>query len=378
MAHLRATDVTSTDKMPGPFLIDAFDIGQNEKGVSRVLVSVVRELHARAGRRVLVATTTAGSHRLAGLESDIIMVTNTPKSVWEQFGLPRLGVRVGAVAMYAHREAGPLWGPPLVLHIPEDPEVRWARQPARSARDRLRRAYSRRVMHRSLRRAALVAASVPSVAQELRRAYGIADPRLVPLGVDHKLFSPAPSPREDHFFHLGSADPRDRTDLVMMAYSVALRKRSELPKLVVGGALGDALAARLQNWACRSGCAANVHFTGRISDAELADLYRHARVVMQPAADEGFGLQPLEALASGAPLVVARTPAVSHVVDGAAVVTDGSCEELVEAVLRLDARQSERDRLRQLATEVSSGYSWQRTAEAVLVLLDQAADRQEA
>lgn len=45
--------------------------------------------------------------------------------------------------------------------------------------------------------------------------------------------------------------------------------------------------------------------TGPIEDATLAALYRHARVVLHPALQEGFGLPALEAMACGAPVALA-------------------------------------------------------------------------
>ena len=108
-------------------------------------------------------------------------------------------------------------------------------------------------------------------------------------------------PAGNEVFHLGSSDPRDRTVLVVEAWAAAKRKVGPLPTLVIGGALGD-LTADVQGAAAAAGV--DVRLTGRLADGELADHLRQAAVVVQPSSDEGFGLQPLEAMASGAPVVV--------------------------------------------------------------------------
>jgi glycosyltransferase involved in cell wall biosynthesis len=46
----------------------------------------------------------------------------------------------------------------------------------------------------------------------------------------------------------------------------------------------------------------NVEFAGRVSDEELADLYSRCRALVMPG-EEDFGITPLEALASGKPVI---------------------------------------------------------------------------
>ncbi len=62
----------------------------------------------------------------------------------------------------------------------------------------------------------------------------------------------------------------------------------------------------------------DIELTGRLTDIDLVDRLANAAVVVQPSSDEGFGLQPLEALAAGAPVVVTAAPAVIDVVGDAA------------------------------------------------------------
>ena len=204
------------------FLVDALDLGHNTKGISRVLSALIPELHLRLQDRLLVATTHKGRELLDLPPLQVLQVPHGLQSVWEQYGLPRLAVKHRVSATYSHREAGALWGPPLVLHVTEDPEVRWARESEPGLRGRSRRAYSRALMRRSLDRAAVVAASVPSVRDQLQLRYGQQDVRLLPLGVDLRRFRPADDPREDVVFHLGSPDPRDQTLLVVEAYAHAV------------------------------------------------------------------------------------------------------------------------------------------------------------
>lgn len=53
-------------------------------------------------------------------------------------------------------------------------------------------------------------------------------------------------------------------------------------------------------------------------DRELAALYRHARALLHPALQEGFGLPPLEAMASGTDVIVSDIPIMREIAGEAA------------------------------------------------------------
>jgi glycosyltransferase involved in cell wall biosynthesis len=59
-----------------------------------------------------------------------------------------------------------------------------------------------------------------------------------------------------------------------------------------------------------------VQFLGRVSDADIRELYRHAAVTLLPG-EEDFGIVPLEAQACGRPVVaLGRGGAVETVLNG--------------------------------------------------------------
>ena len=66
----------------------------------------------------------------------------------------------------------------------------------------------------------------------------------------------------------------------------------------------------------------HVRFLGFVSDDTLAVLYRLAAVFVFPSLYEGFGLPPLEAMASGTPVVTSNLSSLPEVAGDAAVLVD--------------------------------------------------------
>src|SRR6185436_4594448 len=66
----------------------------------------------------------------------------------------------------------------------------------------------------------------------------------------------------------------------------------------------------------------HVRFLGFVPDQTLAVLYRLASVFVFPSLYEGFGLPPLEAMASGTPVLTSNVSSLPEVVGEAALLVD--------------------------------------------------------
>ena len=82
---------------------------------------------------------------------------------------------------------------------------------------------------------------------------------------------------------------------------------------------------------------ANVEFLGRVSDPELRELYARCRAFLLPG-EEDFGMTPVEALASGKPVIaLGRGGALETVPESGGVLYDDPSEEhLAEAIARFE------------------------------------------
>lgn len=170
---------------------------------------------------------------------------------------------------------------------------------------------------------------------------------LAPPGVDTGLFHPPRSPARSqneggYILSVGRfADPRKNVRFLIEAFA-RLKARTETDvKLVLAGESAPS-GADLDR-ASELGIGGAVIWKGRVTEAQLALLYRGALAFVLSSTEEGLGLVLLEAMASGLSVVATRTEGARQVVEEGAtgfLVDHGDAAGLaagMEAVLK-DAR----------------------------------------
>jgi glycosyltransferase involved in cell wall biosynthesis len=114
-----------------------------------------------------------------------------------------------------------------------------------------------------------------------------------------------------------------------------------------------------------------VRLLGEVGDAELARLYRGARVVAYPSLYEGFGIPVLEAMACGAPVVTSAGGAMEEVAGGAAVLVDPLDPASIAA--GLEEAMQRRDELRASGLERARDFTWAEVARRTREIYQEAA-----
>jgi glycosyltransferase involved in cell wall biosynthesis len=99
---------------------------------------------------------------------------------------------------------------------------------------------------------------------------------------------------------------------------------------------------------------------GVVSPTELASLYRRAACLVYPSLYEGFGMPPLEAMASGCPVAAADVGAIPEVCGDAAVLFDPTDVDAIAAgILEADERREE---LSERGLARAARFTWDETA----------------
>jgi len=140
--------------------------------------------------------------------------------------------------------------------------------------------------------------------------------------------------------------------------------------------VGRALAGEELALAETLGVTSSVVELGGVPDEEIPALYNAIDLLLFPSLYEGFGWPPLEAMASGTPVVCSRAGSLDEIVGDAALTAD---PEDTEALAWHAAAALTDTRLR--ATLIERGlahaarFSWDRTAEQVIALYRDVAGR---
>jgi glycosyltransferase involved in cell wall biosynthesis len=205
------------------------------------------------------------------------------------------------------------------------------------------RQYSRLVVPRVLRAARCLIAVSEFTRDEIVELLGVPAERIsvIPNGVGEPFVPDGPAAAGDYVLAVGTLEPRKN---LRAAEQAARRAGVELRVVGARGWGGVQVAGWL----------------GRVSDDELAALYRGARCLVYPSLYEGFGIPVLEAMACGTPVVTSAGGATEEIAGGAAVLADP--HDAAALAVGIDEAAVRRDELRTHGLERAAQFTWDRVA----------------
>jgi len=221
--------------------------------------------------------------------------------------------------------------------------------------------------------------------QRLMENTGLAADRVtvIPNGVD-KRFAPFPKaelsdklsnlqlPCLHYILCVGSLEPRKNLARLLQAWSQIQPEVPDDVWLVLTGKKGNDRV--FANDVALSRLPSRVHLTGHVPDDALPALYAGALVFAFPSVYEGFGLPPLEAMASGVPVLTGNRTSLPEVVGDAGVMVDPyDVEAIAQGLRRLIEDSALRPQLRAKGLERARMFTWEKTAEQTWGILEEAA-----
>ena len=205
-------------------------------------------------------------------------------------------------------------------------------------------------IRKGLGRADLLICISEATAEEARELWPDKDIVVVPHGIDvggYDPFSyPLPKPEgldygKVNLLCVGSEEPRKRIDfLVEVLGCIPSHLKGEVILHKVGAESSKKSRANLSKRAQELDV--NLRWVGRLSDIDLCGYYQHCDALLFPSVAEGFGLPPLEAMASGCPVRVADMPAHNEVAPEEWLLPHDSVDEWVDAIVDLSSKKGRR------------------------------------
>ncbi len=192
---------------------------------------------------------------------------------------------------------------------------------------------------------------------------------VVPPGIDAR-FSSSPDVAKSKtplVVAVGRLVPVKRFDLLLKAL-FDLRKRIPTLRAVIVGEGYE--RERLDAMIAEHGAREWLLLPGRLSDADLVDLYRRAWVVASMSVREGWGMTVTEAAACGTPAVATRIAGhLDSVVEGRSGVLIDDVTGMTNALARVIESDELREQLGRGALEQAQRFTWENTALGTLEVL---------
>jgi len=197
--------------------------------------------------------------------------------------------------------------------------------------------------------------------------------RVIYEAADDSFVQPLPSEYLQQVLQKYQIPPRfvlfvggfDKRKNVSTLLTVFARLSAEEPDvaLVLVGIGGDIQGSREQSSSLGLREGRSVFFLQRITDRELAALYRSASLFTTLSWHEGFCLPIVEAMTCGTPVLASCFGAIAEVLgDGGWLVDPRRPQDVVERMKTILSQSAVRDELRARALSRSKWFSWQKTA----------------
>jgi alpha-1,3-rhamnosyl/mannosyltransferase len=174
---------------------------------------------------------------------------------------------------------------------------------------------------------------------------------------------------ERYLLHVGTIEPRKNLLRLMQAYCALPGPLRDRCSLVLAGPWGwkyEAIGRYYEDEARHRG----VLVLGYVQDRDLPALYNGARALVYPSFYEGFGLPPIEMMASGGAVLASKAAAVAEVVgDRAHLIGAHDDAGWYEALVRIISDDGWQRLLRLGGREVAARYSWRRCAQETAQVL---------
>jgi glycosyltransferase involved in cell wall biosynthesis len=296
------------------------------------------------------------------------------RAAQQQFMFAR-GLRRNAIELYHEPNYIPLrYDVPVVATIHD---LSWLRYPETHPADRVR--WLERGLPRVLERAAAILVDSEFVRGEVLTTFRVDAQRVhtAHLGVS-AAFQPrnavetAPALRALELVHgeylltVGTIEPRKNVGHVLTAYAQLPATLRDRYPLVVAGAKGWRASDLERELRVLAGHG-QIRFLGHVPGEDLPPLYAGAAAFVFASLYEGFGLPPLEAMASGVPVLVSNRASLPEVTGDAGVTFDPQRPD--DTAAKIEAMLDDpiaRAKFARLGIGRAAGFTWDACARATL------------
>ncbi len=158
---------------------------------------------------------------------------------------------------------------------------------------------------------------------------------------------------------------------LIKAFNSFKKRTGSALRLVIAGAEGP-YSDEVHKAAYISEYSSDIFITGYFSPENFSKLYRNAEACIFPAVNEGVALPVLEAMASGIPVACSSSGVLPEITGNLACYFDSSkIEEISGAIDKVVNDTEWREKVIKSGIEWTKNFTWEKTVENILNLLDE-------
>ncbi|MGB9700733.1 MAG: glycosyltransferase [Thermodesulfobacteriota bacterium] len=217
--------------------------------------------------------------------------------------------------------------------------------------------------------------------------------KVIPCGVDLKLFRPKPmseakrflglSAEKEFILFVGRIDAIKGIDILIKAFDYLMKKyikwRKELGLIIIGGEVDLNMREENQEWqrlkklVVRLGLQEQVAFWGPQRQDLLPYFYSAAQALILPSRYESFGMVALEAMACGTTVIATDVGGLPFTIkngENGFLIPEGDWVGLGEKISEILENQELKNKIRKKALEKAKNFAWPIITQKVLSLYD--------
>lgn len=172
--------------------------------------------------------------------------------------------------------------------------------------------------------------------------------------------------QDGYLLYLGTVEPRKNIASLVRAYDkLPDHIKAKHPLVLAGG--GGWNDREIRDVIDQASKSSNIILPGYIEEEDIPSLYSGAELFLYPSHFEGFGMQLLEAMACGTPVLTAKNSSLTEVGGGAAYyVDDKSVESIMNGIEKLLNEPSLREDLIKKGKQQIKKFSWEKSAQKII------------
>jgi len=163
-----------------------------------------------------------------------------------------------------------------------------------------------------------------------------------------------------YLLYIGSCQKRKNIDKLLLAFSY-LKKKKKYHNLKL--ILITKISSETKSKITESKLENEIFIKSEVSSRELVYYYNIASIFIYPSMYEGFGLPPLEAMASGCPIITSNTSSLPEIVGEAGImINPNNIKELTTAIDRVYSNDNLKKTMIMNGLAQAKKFRWGRTA----------------